>query len=58
MLVPQTSTTSKPLEWQMSGDIVAGRHGKAQTLEEVPQEYAAFKIEQRARREAAQVPSA
>ena len=32
----------------MSGDIVAGRHGKPrQLLEEVPQEYAAFKIEQR-----------
>jgi NCS1 family nucleobase:cation symporter-1 len=32
----------------MSGDIVAGRHGKPQRpLEEVPQEYAAFKIEQR-----------
>jgi nucleobase:cation symporter-1, NCS1 family len=32
----------------MSGDLVAGRHGKPrQTLEEVPQEYAAFKIEQR-----------
>jgi NCS1 family nucleobase:cation symporter-1 len=26
---------------------VSGRHGKTQTLEEVPQEYAAFKIEQR-----------
>ena len=32
----------------MSGDTVAGRHGKPQQpLEEVPQEYAAFKIEQR-----------
>jgi nucleobase:cation symporter-1, NCS1 family len=31
----------------MSGDIVAGRHGRSRTLEEVPQEYAAFKIEQR-----------
>ncbi|MBV9093852.1 MAG: cytosine permease [Streptosporangiaceae bacterium] len=32
----------------MSGDIVAGRHGRPRpTLEEVPQEYAAFKIEQR-----------
>jgi nucleobase:cation symporter-1, NCS1 family len=32
----------------MSGDIVAGRHGRPrQLLEEVPQEYAAFKIEQR-----------
>jgi nucleobase:cation symporter-1, NCS1 family len=32
----------------MSGDLVAGRHGKPrQTLEEIPQEYAAFKIEQR-----------
>jgi len=32
----------------MSGDLVAGRHGKPrQTLEETPQEYAAFKIEQR-----------
>ncbi|MGH3186135.1 MAG: purine-cytosine permease family protein [Streptosporangiaceae bacterium] len=26
---------------------VSGRHGRSQTLEEVPQEYAAFKIEQR-----------
>jgi NCS1 family nucleobase:cation symporter-1 len=32
----------------MSGDIVAGRHGRPRSLlEEVPQEYAAFKIEQR-----------
>ncbi len=32
----------------MSGETVAGRHGKPQQiLEEVPQEYAAFKIEQR-----------
>jgi NCS1 family nucleobase:cation symporter-1 len=32
----------------MSGDVVAGRHGKPrQPLEEIPQEYAAFKIEQR-----------
>jgi len=31
----------------MSGDSVAGRHGRPQALEEVPQEYAAFKIEQR-----------
>jgi nucleobase:cation symporter-1, NCS1 family len=32
----------------MSGDLVAGRHGRPrQPLEEVPQEYAAFKIEQR-----------
>ena len=32
----------------MSGDLVAGRHGKRrQPLEEIPQEYAAFKIEQR-----------
>ena len=32
----------------MSGDIVAGRHGRPpQPLEEVPQEYAAFKVEQR-----------
>jgi NCS1 family nucleobase:cation symporter-1 len=31
----------------MGGDMVAGRHGKTQRLEEVPQEYAAFKIEQR-----------
>jgi NCS1 family nucleobase:cation symporter-1 len=32
----------------MSGDTVAGRHGKPQQpLEEMPQEYAAFKIEQR-----------
>src|SRR6201996_504277 len=32
----------------MSGDVVAGRHGRPrQPLEEVPQEYAAFKIEQR-----------
>jgi nucleobase:cation symporter-1, NCS1 family len=31
----------------MSGDMVAGRHSKTRTLEEVPQEYAAFKIEQR-----------
>ena len=30
----------------MSGDIVAGRRGKAQPVEE-PEEYAAFKIEQR-----------
>ncbi len=27
--------------------MVAGRHGRTRTLEEVPQEYAAFKIEQR-----------
>src|SRR5580658_9308755 len=32
----------------MSGDLVAGRHGRPrQPLEEIPQEYAAFKIEQR-----------
>ena len=32
----------------MSGDLVAGRHGKPrQPLEEIPQEYAAFKMEQR-----------
>jgi nucleobase:cation symporter-1, NCS1 family len=32
----------------MSGDVVAGRHGRPrQPLEETPQEYAAFKIEQR-----------
>jgi nucleobase:cation symporter-1, NCS1 family len=31
----------------MSGDIAAGRHRGSRTLEEVPQEYAAFKIEQR-----------
>ena len=32
----------------MSGNIVAGRHGRPpQPLEEVPQEYAAFKVEQR-----------
>jgi NCS1 family nucleobase:cation symporter-1 len=32
----------------MSGDLVAGRHGRRrQPLEEIPQEYAAFKIEQR-----------
>ncbi len=31
----------------MSGDIFAGRHGKGQLAEEAPQEYAAFKIEQR-----------
>ena len=31
----------------MSGDAFAGRHGEGQVLEEVPQEYAAFKIEQR-----------
>src|SRR6202789_2708399 len=32
----------------MRGDIVGGRHGRPQQpLEEVPQEYAAFKIEQR-----------
>jgi NCS1 family nucleobase:cation symporter-1 len=32
----------------MSGDLVAGRHGKPrQPLEETPQEYAAFKIERR-----------
>ncbi|MGH3149765.1 MAG: purine-cytosine permease family protein, partial [Streptosporangiaceae bacterium] len=31
----------------MGGDMVAGRHGRTQRLEEVPQEYAAFKIEQR-----------
>ena len=32
----------------MSGDLAAGRHGRPrQPLEEIPQEYAAFKIEQR-----------
>ena len=32
----------------MSGDLVPGRHGRPrQPLEEIPQEYAAFKIEQR-----------
>src|ERR1700751_2488280 len=32
----------------MSVDVVAGRHGRPrQPLEEIPQEYAAFKIEQR-----------
>jgi nucleobase:cation symporter-1, NCS1 family len=31
----------------MSGDMAAGRHRGSRTLEEVPQEYAAFKIEQR-----------
>jgi len=32
----------------MSGDLVSGRHGRPrQPLEETPQEYAAFKIEQR-----------
>ena len=31
----------------MSGDAFAGRHGNGHVLEEVPQEYAAFKIEQR-----------
>jgi nucleobase:cation symporter-1, NCS1 family len=32
----------------MSGDLVAGRHGRRrQPLEEIPQEYAAFKIERR-----------
>src|SRR5487761_270661 len=32
----------------MSGDVVSGRHGRPrQPLEEIPQEYAAFKIEQR-----------
>jgi hypothetical protein len=31
----------------MSGEIVTGRHGRSRTQEEVPQEYAAFKIEQR-----------
>jgi nucleobase:cation symporter-1, NCS1 family len=31
----------------MSGDMVAGRHSRSRSLEEVPQEYAAFKIEQR-----------
>jgi nucleobase:cation symporter-1, NCS1 family len=32
----------------MSGDLAAGRHGRPrQQLEEMPQEYAAFKIEQR-----------
>src|SRR6516164_3838080 len=32
----------------MSGDLVAGRHGRPrQPLEEIPQEYAAFKVEQR-----------
>ena len=32
----------------MSGDVVAGRHGRPRRpLEEIPQEYAAFKIEQR-----------
>ena len=31
----------------MSGDIVAGRHARPpQPLEEVPQEYAAFKVPQ------------
>src|ERR1700761_1956016 len=35
-------------ETAMSGDVVAGRHGRPrQPLEEIPQEYAAFKIEQR-----------
>src|ERR1700683_172204 len=34
-------------EQEMGGDMVAGRHGRTQRLEEVPQEYAAFKIEQR-----------
>jgi hypothetical protein len=29
----------------MSGDMAAGRHSRSQRLEEVPQEYAAFKIE-------------
>ena len=38
----------KPLELRMSGELVTGRHGRPrQPLEEVPQEYAAFKIEQR-----------
>src|SRR5271155_5332326 len=46
-IVRQVSHPQAPLEWQMS-DTVAGRHGKPhQPLEEVPQEYAAFKIEQR-----------
>jgi cytosine/uracil/thiamine/allantoin permease len=40
------ATHHPPLEWQMSGDIVAGRPGGAQPVEE-PGEYAAFKIEQR-----------
>jgi nucleobase:cation symporter-1, NCS1 family len=31
----------------MSGDIAAGRHSRSRALEEIPQEYAAFKIEQR-----------
>ena len=31
----------------MSGEIVTGRHGRSRAQEEVPQEYAAFKIEQR-----------
>jgi len=31
----------------MSGDTFQGRHGRAQLVEEAPQEYAAFKIEQR-----------
>jgi nucleobase:cation symporter-1, NCS1 family len=31
----------------MSGDMVADGHSRSQPLEEVPQEYAAFKIEQR-----------
>jgi nucleobase:cation symporter-1, NCS1 family len=31
----------------MSGDIFAGKHSKGQLVEEAPQEYAAFKIEQR-----------
>ena len=31
----------------MSSDIVAGRHSRSRTLEEEPQEYAAFKIEKR-----------
>ena len=39
--------TPRTLGQQMGGDMVAGRHGRTQRPEEVPQEYAAFKIEQR-----------
>jgi nucleobase:cation symporter-1, NCS1 family len=35
------------MERHMSGDTFPGRHGRAQLVEEAPQEYAAFKIEQR-----------
>src|ERR1700683_2010695 len=46
--IPGTSPcTPRHCEQEMGGDMVAGRHGRTQRLEEVSQEYAAFKIEQR-----------